>query len=149
MATNYVDFLPTPSAPFQFQTVLDGAQYTVTVTYNVFGQRYYVNLYTVQGALVLSTPMVGSPDEFDLPLTQNKFVSTILFRKSKNRFEISDQPLSSPLIALGIPLPIPAQDIMLNQTLGEFILDQSVMAGTPGAMLEGFGEFVLDKSLVK
>lgn len=55
-------------APFQFQPTLDNAVYTVTVTWNVFGSRYYVNIKTVQGALVYTMPLIGSPQNYPISL---------------------------------------------------------------------------------
>jgi len=49
--TTYL-FAPSPTAPFQFQPTLDGEVYHVVVTWNLFGQRYYVNVMTTSGALV-------------------------------------------------------------------------------------------------
>ena len=59
--TTFVDFTPSRVAAFQFQAQLDGANYNVVVTWSLFGRRYYINVYALDGTLVLSTPMVGSP----------------------------------------------------------------------------------------
>lgn len=53
-------FLPLSAAPFQFQPTLDGSVYNVVVTWNLFGRRYYVNIYQLDGTLVACLPMVGS-----------------------------------------------------------------------------------------
>lgn len=60
--TTYVDFQPSTTAapPFQFQATLDGNQYNVAVTWNAFGQRYYIAVSDLSGNLILTTPMVGS-----------------------------------------------------------------------------------------
>ena len=58
--TTYIDFVPSQSAPFQFQPTLDGQVYTGIVTWNLFGQRYYLNLYTLGGVLVFNQALVGS-----------------------------------------------------------------------------------------
>jgi hypothetical protein len=52
---------PAATAPFIFSPTLDGTQYSVSVTWGLFGQRYYVNCYTLSGILVFSVPLVGSP----------------------------------------------------------------------------------------
>lgn len=59
--TAYFDFQPASTGPFQFQPTLDGSIYTAIVVWNLFGQRYYVNLYSLGGALVFSVPLIGSP----------------------------------------------------------------------------------------
>ena len=53
-------FLPSNTAPFQFQPTLDGDVYTVVVTWNLFGRRYYANVYQLDGTLVVSLPVIGS-----------------------------------------------------------------------------------------
>lgn len=60
--TTIIPFVPVPRAPFQFQPVLDGDTYTGLITWNLFGQRWYLNLYTSSGALVVTIPLIGSPN---------------------------------------------------------------------------------------
>jgi hypothetical protein len=90
--TDYVNFQPTDTGPFQFQATLDGTQYNIVVTYNVYGQRYYVNIYSTQGTLIVARPMVGSPTEYDISLTKGYFTSTLVYRTSNQQFEISATP---------------------------------------------------------
>lgn len=59
--TTVVPFQPTPFAPVSFMVTLDGQQYTVTVTWNLFGQRWYFNVSDLSGDVVLSEGLVGSP----------------------------------------------------------------------------------------
>ena len=59
--TTYTRFAPTAAAPFQFQTTLDGALYNVVVTWNTFGQRWYINIYDQTGNLALCRALVESP----------------------------------------------------------------------------------------
>lgn len=59
--TTYFDFSPSSAGPFQFQPTLDGQTYTGIVTWNVFGRRYYLNLYQLSGERVFSLPLIGSP----------------------------------------------------------------------------------------
>lgn len=141
MTINYVDFVPSSLAPFQFQTILDGVQYNVTVTYNIFGQRYYVNIYTVQGSLVLTRPMIGSPIGYDVSITAGMFKSTLIYRSTHKQFEISDTPISYPNFG-----KVP--DYLLDGNLGAFILDQSVLSGTGQMLSSGGGQFVLDQSTI-
>lgn len=54
------DFAPSTLAPFQFAPTLDGQIYTAIVTWNLFAQRWYLNLYTLGGALIVSTALIGS-----------------------------------------------------------------------------------------
>lgn len=59
--TTYTDFVPSNVAPFTFQPELDGTIYTVAVTWNLFGRRYYVSCYDLSGNLVFAVPLIGSP----------------------------------------------------------------------------------------
>lgn len=59
--TTRFDFVPSNSAPFQFQPELDGATYTCVVTWNLFGRRYYLSCYDLAGVRIFTTAMVGSP----------------------------------------------------------------------------------------
>lgn len=59
--TTFVLFRPTTFAPFSFVATLDGQQYTVTITWNVYGQRWYFNVAALDGTPVVSEGLVGSP----------------------------------------------------------------------------------------
>ena len=59
--TTYVPFTPSQSNLFTAQITLDGRPFTMTTPWNVFGQRYYVNIYGLNNALIFSVPLVGSP----------------------------------------------------------------------------------------
>lgn len=87
MAT-IINFTPTPFANFQFQATLDGSSYTVIVTWNIYGERYYVSIYTLTNKLVLSIPLIGSPLEYDISLTAGYFSTKLIFREPKQQFEI-------------------------------------------------------------
>lgn len=58
--TNF-QFQPSTQAPFQFQPSLDGDVYNAVVSWNLFGARYYLNVYALSGALVFSMALIGSP----------------------------------------------------------------------------------------
>jgi hypothetical protein len=87
--TTYYNFQPLPNSPFSFTPTLDGVQYTVQIRWNVFGQRWYMFIYTLQQVLVLSRAVAGSPDDYDIPLTFGYFTSTIVFRQSTQNYEVS------------------------------------------------------------
>ena len=59
--TTFTDFVPSRVAAFQFSPTLDGEPYTVTVTWLLFGARFYVNVYALDGTLICSRPLIGSP----------------------------------------------------------------------------------------
>jgi hypothetical protein len=64
--TTYIPFTPSALAVPTFQPELDGQEYNCAVTWNLFGQRYYLNLYTLGGTLVFCKALVGSPAGVDL-----------------------------------------------------------------------------------
>jgi hypothetical protein len=64
--TTYTLFTPPRKTPFQFQPTLDGQVYNVSVTWNMFGQRWYLNLYDLNGNFLDCTAMVGSPDAIQI-----------------------------------------------------------------------------------
>ena len=59
--TTFVNFAPSTSGAFQFQANLDNQTYNAIVTSLLFGNRYYLNLYALDGTLIISTALVGSP----------------------------------------------------------------------------------------
>ena len=60
--TTLVQFRPSLQANFTFSPQLDGQTYNAVVTWNVYAQRYYLSIYTLQGVLALNIPLIGSPD---------------------------------------------------------------------------------------
>ena len=74
-------FQPSNTTPFQFQPTLDGNIYNCVVTWNLFGQRYYLNCMDLSGNLIFCVAMVGSPPDRDISLTAGYFTSTLVFRQ--------------------------------------------------------------------
>jgi len=87
--TTFIPFTPSAETPFQFTATLDGTQYNVVVTWNIFGQRWYINVYDTSNNLICAPPMVGSPPNYDINLVQGFFNSVLLYRVSTGNFEIS------------------------------------------------------------
>lgn len=58
--TTFFNFTPSTQQNFQFQPTLDGQQYNAIVTWNFAAQRFYINLYALDGTLVFSVPVIGS-----------------------------------------------------------------------------------------
>jgi hypothetical protein len=83
-------FNPSPLANFQFNPTLDGVTYVAICTWNIYGERYYINIYDNNGTLIVTNPIVASPDDFDINLVFGYFQSsTLVYRASSNNFEIS------------------------------------------------------------
>ena len=87
-ATTYIPFAPSANANFQFQATLDGTVYNVIVNWNLFGQRYYINIFDLTGARVLIIPLIGSPDFFNISMTAGYFTTMLLYRPGSGNFEI-------------------------------------------------------------
>jgi hypothetical protein len=51
--TTFVTFTPSALAPFSFQPTINNVQYIVTVPYNEFGERYYINVTDLAGNLII------------------------------------------------------------------------------------------------
>lgn len=84
-----IHFSPSPLSPFQFNATLDGQQYVVIVTWNIFGQRWYLNIYTTNGDLVLSKANIGSRNT-DINQIQGYFsTSALVYRTASGNFEIN------------------------------------------------------------
>jgi hypothetical protein len=54
-----INFTPSRQAVTQFQIVADGKPYSVTVPFSAAGQRYYVQIKTNGGKVVLTRPLVA------------------------------------------------------------------------------------------
>ena len=56
--TTYFGFTPSRRSAPNFMPTLDGTIYNCTVTWNLQGQRYFLNVFTLGGVLVLSIAIV-------------------------------------------------------------------------------------------
>lgn len=86
--TTIVPFAPGPTTPFEFSAQLDGAAYTVYLTWNL-GGRWFINIYDGNSVLILCRALVGSPPYYDIDLVLGYFTSTLVYREATNNFEIS------------------------------------------------------------
>ncbi len=84
----YVAFNPSATSNFQFQVTFDGSDYTVIVNWNLFGQRYYVNVYALTGELIVCLPLIGSPNFFNISLVAGYFTTLFVYRAASGTFEI-------------------------------------------------------------
>lgn len=91
--TTYIQFTPssTSNPPFQFTATMSGVDYTVNVSWNVFGQRWYLDIYDLDGTRLRTQPMIASPLSNDIYLAPTIFGSngTLLYREDTNNFEVS------------------------------------------------------------
>jgi len=85
-----INFNPSPLSNFQFQPTLDGVPYVAIVTWNVYGERYYISIYDSYRNLIMYRPIIGSPDDYSINLVFGYFfTSTLVYRVSSNNFEIT------------------------------------------------------------
>lgn len=86
--TTLTQFTPSETAvpPFQFEITLDGTSYTVTTTWSLFRESWYLSLYTLDGVLVSTVPVVASPNGYDITLVPG-FTDTLVFRGQTQNFE--------------------------------------------------------------
>jgi hypothetical protein len=84
--TTYVDFSPSTTAtpPFQFQATLDGIQYNVATLWNIFGNRWYISVTDLSGALILMCPVVGSGAKIQGQLSWNNWMATAALDSAHN-----------------------------------------------------------------
>ncbi len=59
-------FTPAIGQNMTFNPVLNGVTYSAIVTWNVFGQRWYLNLYDSSGNLIIATAVVSSDDPYSI-----------------------------------------------------------------------------------
>lgn len=59
MAATFVTFTPSASQPFAFQAQLGAAQYAISVPWNIFGQRYYLQVADLSGTVLLYRPLIA------------------------------------------------------------------------------------------
>lgn len=80
----------TATVPFQTVVTLDGNQYSLTVAWNLYGQRWYFTILDLSGNRILTMPLIGSPLTSDINLVFNVFqTSTLVFREDSNQFEVN------------------------------------------------------------
>jgi hypothetical protein len=56
-----IPFSPSNIAAPQFTATLDNNPYNIIVTWNVSSQRYFINVYDVDGNWIVTTPLVATP----------------------------------------------------------------------------------------
>ena len=88
-AKTYYSFTPSSTSVFQFKPTFDGASYTATVTWNLAGQRYYVNVFDQNNTRIYSLPLIGSPSGYDISLNGGYFDTTLVYRIQNKQFEVT------------------------------------------------------------
>lgn len=64
----------------QYELTLDGGSYISLIYWNLFGQRYYINISDQYGNSVLNLPMIGNPpDSTAINMLAGYFTTTALY----------------------------------------------------------------------
>jgi len=82
--STFVDFAPSSTEPFQFQPTLNGVQYTVIVTSNVFREGYYINVYDLSNNLIICRSLAQSGPTLRCSLTWDENVATAVCQVPHN-----------------------------------------------------------------
>ncbi len=128
--TTFVDFVPTATSPFTFQATLDGQQYQVLVSWNIFGQRYYVNVFALDGTRIVTIPMVGSPTQLPLAAPPSVELVTSMIWSPTNGGQVAFALAEPSVFVLGDTIDVSgavnsgtAGDGAVN---GEFVISEFV-----------------------
>lgn len=91
----YIPFQPSNTANFSFTATLDGDAYIVTAVWNLFSQRYYLNITDVNQNLIVLIPMISSAPGYNLNIVNGYFNDMLVFRGTTNNFEITNYATTS------------------------------------------------------
>jgi len=59
--TTVIPFIPSNITPPEFFLMLDNGNYVCKITWNISSQRYYINIYGVDGTWVVTIPLIQTP----------------------------------------------------------------------------------------
>jgi hypothetical protein len=80
-------FTPVANSPFAFQPTFDGQVYTCLVTWNAYAQRWYVTIYTLEGLVIATIPLIGSAS-VPISITAGYFTSTMVYHEAVSTIEV-------------------------------------------------------------
>lgn len=83
-----INFNPSRKSNFQFLATLDDENYNCVINWNLFGQRYYLNIFTLRNERILTIPLIASPNESNISLTAGYFTTSIVYRGPTNQIEV-------------------------------------------------------------
>lgn len=90
--TTIIAFSPNnqSSPPFSTPLTLDSSSYVGNVTWNIFGQRWYLTIQDASSNVIWTGAMVGSSLDYNIYLAPGVFsTSTILFREDTGNIEVT------------------------------------------------------------
>jgi len=86
--SNVIQFTPKNNSNFLFQATFDGAVYNVIINWNIYGERYYVNIYNLNNKLIVALPLIGSPLNYNISLTAGYFTTQLVYRAPTQQFQV-------------------------------------------------------------
>ncbi|MBJ9210657.1 hypothetical protein I5481_02105 [Citrobacter freundii] len=84
-----IPFKPDGNQPFQFTARVGNYELFARVPFNLYANRYYLELKDSSGDVVVYCPLVASPDGYDINLALPCAPGKLIFRESTNQFEVS------------------------------------------------------------
>jgi hypothetical protein len=98
--TTVIPFLPSNLVAPNFRATLDGTDYDVEITWNVSAQRYYINIYGLDGTWIITTPLVQTP-----PARKIQSIVYDIFQKAILVTMVDPSQWPVPLSAAGLNTP--------------------------------------------
>jgi len=84
-----INFNPSPKSNFTFNVTMDNVKYNCICSWNMFGQRYYISMFNVNGLRIFTLPIISSPQGYNIDISGGYFqTSKLIYRASTNQFEI-------------------------------------------------------------
>jgi len=90
MTKTITPFTSQSAGNFGFQASFDGATYTITTKWSLFGQRFYVQVVDSGQNIIYTMPLVESSDSADINLNAGYFKTPMVFRGSSQSFEVTN-----------------------------------------------------------
>ncbi|ENC7539748.1 hypothetical protein ABK178_004278 [Salmonella enterica subsp. enterica serovar Brandenburg] len=87
--TTLIPFKPDGRGPFQFTARIGEYEIFARVPFNLYANRYYLELKDSSGEVLVYTPLIASPDGYDINLALPFALGKLIFRESTNQFEVS------------------------------------------------------------
>ena len=107
-----IPFIPSNISVPTLNVTLDGDDYSVTVTWNISAQRYYINIYGSDGTWITTVPLVSTPP--------GRNINTVVFDPFLSRVTVTMvDPLLWPVPLSPAGLATPA-GIIIDYTLEGF-----------------------------
>lgn len=137
--TTYYAFTPNTTSTFQFQPTLDGEVYQAIIVWNLWGQRWYLNLYANSGPLVVAEPVISSVDQvtsITLTTTQDEYTATV----SSATGLLANQAIASANVPAGTTIQVLAgTTVRLSQPATATGTDPAAVFSFDVNLLAGYG----------